>query len=47
MNKKKLKNDIQNKIKEIIDLNIKSTYLQYNQLCNEILWLFPDYYQKI
>lgn len=44
---KKLKNDVQNKLKEIIDLTIKSTYLQYNQLCNEIIWLFSDYYQKI
>lgn len=44
---KNLKNDIKNQIKEIINLSIKSTYLEYNQLCNEILWLFPDYYQKI
>lgn len=44
---KKLKNNIHNKIKEIIGLTIKSTYLQYNQLCNEIVWLFSDYYQKI
>jgi hypothetical protein len=44
---KNLKNDIKNEIKEIIDLSIKSTYLQYNQLCNEIVWLFSKYYQKI
>lgn len=43
----KLKCDVPIKIKEIIDLSIKFTYLLYNQLCNEIVWLFPDYYQKI
>lgn len=44
---KNIKNDIKNQIKEIIDSSIKTTYLQYKQLCNEIVWLFSKYYQKI
>ena len=44
---KNLKNDIKKQIKEIIDSSIKTTYLQYEQLCNEIVWLFSKYYQKI